>query len=435
MLESHQHVNVYIIYKIHTYLQHTSICMQLHGCTLASKRGGELIWDVFRVSFAGTLLVVAVVAVVVCCTETVPSCFSSLLPSFLPSLPPSFLPSVLPSSKNQGEKTTEKKQLSGKKMDFMSFWARLWFKAAKVHCVQGQPAWSASEYLQLPFWSLDYCNLFFSSCTSAFPPSAHRGPTLRSLDPLPMWCVLVLVVDKLSYQQLFLPLPSRAFLVSCHLSQIPAGSGDYLGLHGQSACSSCFFLVPPQAHRGFKCRSICASRCHSMPCVEQLVCLLSYLLFCECLGPCTMLWNKTRCKVRIGICGNSFIKNIHFPITNTIQTNPWTIMSITKMSTIHIYQSGNGSGCSWQDIQPHQLSSRAWSLKARATRDRSLSTSSGKWGWDFSALSFGQGCQGLLNSSHSALGCWGFEVWNPGVVLLLTCKSNGKFALKQSEWK
>ena len=150
-------------------------------------------------------------------------------------------------------------------------------------------------------------------------------------------------------------------------------SGDYHGrpsdhnlqhqhLHGQSACSSIFFLVPPQAHRGFKCRSICTSGCHSMPCVKQMVCLLSYL-FRECVqlqnqslkfreqfvrqtrGPSTKLWNKRGVPPVLRICGNSFIKNRHFPITKTIPINSWTTMSITKMSTIHKYRSGNGSDC------------------------------------------------------------------------------------------
>ena len=71
--------------------------------------------------------------------------------------------------------------------EFISFLARLWFKAAKVQSVQRQPAWAASAYLQLPFWSLGYCTLFCSSYTSAF--SSKRSPwTLRSARLLPCQC-------------------------------------------------------------------------------------------------------------------------------------------------------------------------------------------------------------------------------------------------------
>ena len=157
--------------------------MQLHGCTLASKRGGELIWDVFHGSFAVILLVVAVVAVVVCCTETVPSCFSS----FLPSLPPSLLPSVLPSSKNQGEKTTEKKTTQWEKK-WISCRFGLGFDSKLQKCTAFRVSQHEQHQSICSFLSglLIIVTFFSHPALALFLQTLNVDPALRSLDPLPM---------------------------------------------------------------------------------------------------------------------------------------------------------------------------------------------------------------------------------------------------------
>ena len=213
---SRVNMSMYIIYKIHTYsYQHMYAVAWVYSCF---QKGWRINLGCFSRFF---------------CSNTTSSSSSSsssllhwngsfllfFLPSFPPSLPPSFRPSFLQKSggKNNWKKTTQ----------WENKWISCRFGLGFDSKLQKCTAFRVSQHEQhqsiCSFLSglLIIVTFFSHPALALFLQTLNVDPALRSLDPLPMWCVLVLVVDKLSYQQLFLPLPSRAFLVSCLLSQIP----------------------------------------------------------------------------------------------------------------------------------------------------------------------------------------------------------------------